>query len=250
MSSKRAASMAQIQQATATTDAMKKASTPDDAVAAFLGQPVQAVGAPGTQPKPAQITASSTVAGQKDTDTAEVVDVSFIGDAAGHLYAITTSGIKRIKTRLEGVPIPGGLAVPLVILIILFLLLLPVNGHTRIMWLWLALTNNAEIGGPLVPPTALVPPTGAAGTTYNTGSPTTNPNQQGTTSSSSSSPQISIATATKKNTTVTTNKSKNTPNKTKTGGGPGPYETGLIDPTAPSVQLSYSILMGKYNGYD
>ena len=46
---------------------------------------------------------------------------------------------------LEGIPTPGSLFLPLMVLLIFFLLLLPVNGHTRLVWLWLTLTGNAQI---------------------------------------------------------------------------------------------------------
>ena len=57
------------------------------------------------------------------------------------------------KGWLESKPTPGGIGVPLGILLFFFFLLIPVNGHTRLMWLWLTITGNAQIGGPLPPPT-------------------------------------------------------------------------------------------------
>ena len=39
---------------------------------------------------------------------------------------------------------PGGIGVPLVILLLLFLVLIPVNGHTRITWLWFAIVRHAQ----------------------------------------------------------------------------------------------------------
>ena len=67
------------------------------------------------------------------------------------------------KGWLEARPTPGGIGVPLAILLFFFFLLLPVNGHTRLMWLWLTLTGNAELGGPLPAPTLTpqAPPTTA-----------------------------------------------------------------------------------------
>ena len=47
-------------------------------------------------------------------------------------------GIARVAT-------PGSIFLPVSVLIVLWLLLLPVNGHTRIEWLWLALTGNAQL---------------------------------------------------------------------------------------------------------
>lgn len=51
------------------------------------------------------------------------------------------------KTQLESLPTPGSLLFPLIILLVFFLLLIPVNGHTRLVWIWLVLTGNAEISG-------------------------------------------------------------------------------------------------------
>ena len=36
---------------------------------------------------------------------------------------------------------------PLIVLLIFVFLLLPVNGHTRLVWLWLVITGNASTGG-------------------------------------------------------------------------------------------------------
>ena len=49
-------------------------------------------------------------------------------------------GLSRVAT-------PGTIFLPVALLLIFWLLLLPVNGHTRIEWLWLALTGNAHIKG-------------------------------------------------------------------------------------------------------
>lgn len=56
---------------------------------------------------------------------------------------------KEAWDGLGNVATPGSIFLPVSVLIIFFLLLLPVNGHTRIEWLWLALTGNAhiDIGG-------------------------------------------------------------------------------------------------------
>jgi len=54
---------------------------------------------------------------------------------------------KEAWDGLSNVATPGSIFLPVSILIIFFLLLLPVNGHTRIEWLWLALTGNAHLSG-------------------------------------------------------------------------------------------------------
>lgn len=42
----------------------------------------------------------------------------------------------RVNRWLGGIPTPGSIWVPFWILMFLWLVLLPVNGHTRIRWLW------------------------------------------------------------------------------------------------------------------
>lgn len=53
----------------------------------------------------------------------------------------------KMTARIANVPDPGGLAFPLVTLFIFFMILIRINGHSRMEWLWLVLTGNAEIGG-------------------------------------------------------------------------------------------------------
>jgi hypothetical protein len=48
--------------------------------------------------------------------------------------------------RLESLPTPGSLVLPLSVLLVFFFLLIPVNGHTRFTWLWLVLAGDASIG--------------------------------------------------------------------------------------------------------
>ncbi len=52
---------------------------------------------------------------------------------------------KEAWDGLGNVATPGSIFLPVSILIVFFLLILPVNGHTRIEWLWLALTGGAKI---------------------------------------------------------------------------------------------------------
>lgn len=251
MSGKRSAAMASINKYTA--EDIKNAASPDDAVAMFLGKPVPSM-APGTQPSTQKDTVKTEVAGKKDEETQKVEGPSVLDRGVGAGYDFIRAFYRSTTARLEGVPIPGGIGLPLAILFALFLLLLPVNGHTRIMWLWLAVTGQAQIGGALTPITALAAPATNSPTSYNTGSPSVNPNQTGTSSSNSSSNtstvQHTIVTNTKHNTTVVTNKAKNHTTGKNKGGGPGPYENDLPDPTAPIAQVSYSYLLRSYNGYE
>lgn len=62
----------------------------------------------------------------------------------------TVQGAKNIVrgtgVTLGNLPQPGSIVLPLVVLIVFFLLLIPVNGHTRFVWLWMVLSGNAVIG--------------------------------------------------------------------------------------------------------
>jgi hypothetical protein len=80
--------------------------------------------------------------------------------------------IKGTQVRLESLPTPGSLLLPLIVLLIFFFLLIPVNGHTRLVWFWLVISGNAEIavgGQSDSNATATTPttPTGAATVTSN-----------------------------------------------------------------------------------
>lgn len=48
---------------------------------------------------------------------------------------------------LGNVARPGSIFLPVSLLLVFFFLLIPVNGHTRIEWLWLALTGQAHLTG-------------------------------------------------------------------------------------------------------
>lgn len=58
-------------------------------------------------------------------------------------------GLEIARETWDGVgrvAIPGSIFLPIAVLLIFFFLIIPVNGHTRIEWLILALTGNAQIG--------------------------------------------------------------------------------------------------------
>lgn len=82
------------------------------------------------------------------------------GNAAGEIAgavrktADTASNIVRdAQVTLEGLPQPGSLALPIILLLLLFMALIPVNGYPRIYWLWLVVTQNAVLAGEPSPPT-------------------------------------------------------------------------------------------------
>lgn len=72
---------------------------------------------------------------------------------------------KRLNTRLGRVPTPGGMWVPIVIVLVLWLAIIPVNGHTRMKWLWMVYMGDAALSltnqtpqAPSSAPTSSSPP--------------------------------------------------------------------------------------------
>jgi hypothetical protein len=82
---------------------------------------------------------------------------------------------------VSGLPTPGGIATPLIILIIFLFILIQIGGHTRLQWLWLVLTNNAFVGGgsnTSTSSTSTSTTNGAFGTFGNTNNQQNTSNQQ------------------------------------------------------------------------
>ena len=52
---------------------------------------------------------------------------------------------KQSNRFLGNIPTPGDVWVPLWILLFIFMILIPVNGHTRLYWLWLVIVGHAEL---------------------------------------------------------------------------------------------------------
>lgn len=48
---------------------------------------------------------------------------------------------------IERIPTPGGIAVPLITLLILWLVLIPINGNSRLIWFFLVLIGQAHLTG-------------------------------------------------------------------------------------------------------
>ncbi|SRR6266568_2650402 len=59
-----------------------------------------------------------------------------------------SQGRRNARQRLEDAPTPGSIWLPLGMLLALLFVLIPVNGHTRIVWLFLTLAGHAQIGPP------------------------------------------------------------------------------------------------------
>lgn len=78
----------------------------------------------------------------------EEFEKSFYGQASKKVVGFGR-GIKRgaysANRSLANVPTPGGVWAALGVLLFLFLVLFPVNGNTRLYWLWLTLTGNAAL---------------------------------------------------------------------------------------------------------
>lgn len=71
---------------------------------------------------------------------------AIIGSALLQQASQAVKGLKYdSSSQLKQIPMPGSIAVPLGILLFLLLVLIPYNGHTRLRWLWLAITGNAHI---------------------------------------------------------------------------------------------------------
>ena len=64
-----------------------------------------------------------------------------------------TSAVHTADMRIGAVPTPGTIWLPLLVLLILGFVLIQYNGASKLQWLWMALTNNAYIGGGSAPTT-------------------------------------------------------------------------------------------------
>ena len=99
----------------------------------------------------------------------------------------TVDAVQRIARNtgvtIEKIPSPGSVMLPLLVLLIFVFLLLPVNGHTRLVWLWLVVTGNASTGGaaqaPIFNELAInAPPILNPGQSTNQAPPILNPGQK------------------------------------------------------------------------
>ena len=95
--------------------------------------------------------------------------------AANFTYKLAKSGGQAAGSRIAALPAPGDLGFPLLILLVFFFLIVPINGKTRAMWLWEVIVGNARVptvpitpagGGPdtINPVTKKANPAGVAGT--------------------------------------------------------------------------------------
>lgn len=79
--------------------------------------------------------------GQKEaTPTGKPNQIQRIGGNVSRIF-------RNVGEKIAGFPSPGSLAFPIVVLLIFFMILIRINGHSRMEWLWLVITGNAQIGG-------------------------------------------------------------------------------------------------------
>ncbi len=75
----------------------------------------------------------------------------------GTLEKFLASGKQKsdgVSAKIASLPTPGNIAVPLVVLLVFFFILIQYGNNTRLQWLWLVLTNNAYISASLQNATA------------------------------------------------------------------------------------------------
>lgn len=123
---------------------------------------------------------------QAEKDATQQQERESAFDRSANATVNAASGIVRgTQLGLASLPTPGSILLPLGILLVFFFLLLPVNGHTRLVWLWLVLTGNAEIqqqsgstsnsGGSTSTPTATTTPSSSSSNGSSSNNPVTNP---------------------------------------------------------------------------
>lgn len=68
-------------------------------------------------------------------------------DAATRQWNKVVNLGKNATDTIAQVTTPGGMMLPITLLLLFFFIILPINGKTRINWLFLAMTGQAQIGG-------------------------------------------------------------------------------------------------------
>lgn len=99
--------------------------------------------------QPSSTNQNDIVANQENIVQQEMQDQLAQEDAFTRSANATTRALSKIwqgtTNRLGSLPAPGTIIFPLAVLLVFFFLLIPVNGHTRFVWLWLVFSGNAEI---------------------------------------------------------------------------------------------------------
>jgi hypothetical protein len=73
--------------------------------------------------------------------------LGLVADAAAGPYEVAKESASDVAATLEKASTPGSILLPVLIVIILFLLVIPVNGYPRLAWLWFVITGNASLTG-------------------------------------------------------------------------------------------------------
>lgn len=68
-------------------------------------------------------------------------------DAVGNAKRNIGNRLGRANQWAAHIPTPGGVWLPFTILMVLFLILFPINGHTRVKWLFLVILGQAVLPG-------------------------------------------------------------------------------------------------------
>lgn len=173
---KRAAGLAQIQEylsGASSGDASAPASSPG-----MLPENIQPHAAPGTTPETQtkeQIQLDQAAANrdravlskEREQLKLEQEQKSALEERTDQAAAKMQQVVNYSKFRLEAIPMPGGLFLPIALLFVFFLALLPIAGHTRLSWLWQVVTGNAALSQeedltPFVPTSSPQPTTPTA----------------------------------------------------------------------------------------
>lgn len=147
--SRRTASLAQIQ---SYLDNPDDASAPDESV---LPDEAAPHAAPGTQAEPLtkEELARQTAEAQRDRaligKERDQLKLDKEKSALEEKTDVAAAKLQKVvnysKFKLEGISMPGGLFLPIILLFIFFLALIPTGGHTRLQWLWQVITGNAAL---------------------------------------------------------------------------------------------------------
>jgi hypothetical protein len=82
---------------------------------------------------------------QREDQRRQAEEASAFTKSAAATVAAANRVVKGTNVRIEKLPMVGSLALPLIILIVLYFMLVQTNGHTRLMWLWLTIIGRAQI---------------------------------------------------------------------------------------------------------
>lgn len=98
---------------------------------------------------------------QKEDDDRRSLEENQSNDSFNVQEALSSVGgiLQNTGDTVSRLPTPGTIATPLIILLVFFLALIPIAGNTRLKWLWLVITGDADLtsgiaSGNITPKTA------------------------------------------------------------------------------------------------